>query len=213
MLALMLGSLICLLQGVIASICAANQPPIPADKVLGFPTRRQADDYLMAHPDGVLGAVHFSRSGSSSMNYIVQSNSTVRKQGGGRTAAATAAAAAAAAAVAGCVHCVLNTHTHTHQFVLGCRGCRSSSCGQWCWGWLQCSGEHRGRQAGVCSLKGAHQQQVGAAMRCVKHWAVAVSPHRKVMRNSCSHCVRVVPNTPWSGIDATAACGSCVLPL
>jgi hypothetical protein len=57
---------------------ANNQPPIPSDKVLGFPSRSLADNYLLAHPDGAMGAVHFTRFNDSSVGYIIQSNSTVR---------------------------------------------------------------------------------------------------------------------------------------
>jgi hypothetical protein len=56
---------------------ANNEPPIPAGKVLGFPSRRQAEEYLAAHPDGALGGLHFSRNGDKVVNYIVQANTTV----------------------------------------------------------------------------------------------------------------------------------------
>jgi hypothetical protein len=65
-------------QSVVDSIMANNQPPIPSDKVLGFPSRSLADNYLLAHPDGAMGAVHFTRFNDSSVGYIIQSNSTVR---------------------------------------------------------------------------------------------------------------------------------------
>jgi hypothetical protein len=65
-------------QHIVDSIMANNQPPIPADKVLGFRSRKAAEEYLAAHPDGALGALHFYRSGERAMSYIVQANTTVR---------------------------------------------------------------------------------------------------------------------------------------
>lgn len=55
-----------------------NVPPIPPDKVLGFNTRKEADLYMAAHPDGCLGAVQFVRQAPDTYSYIVTSNSTVR---------------------------------------------------------------------------------------------------------------------------------------
>lgn len=62
------------------AVRASNSPAIPPDKVLGFRTRREADEYMMDHPDGCLGAVHFVRQqgASGAFSYIVTSNSTVR---------------------------------------------------------------------------------------------------------------------------------------
>lgn len=61
---------------------ASNDPPIPPDKVLGFNTRSEAEDYMSTHPDGCLGAVTFVAQGASgSFSYIVTSNSTVRPGG------------------------------------------------------------------------------------------------------------------------------------
>ena len=56
-----------------------NDPPIPSSKVVGFNTRTEADDYLMARPDGALGALHLIRQGPDKYSYIVTSNSTVRQ--------------------------------------------------------------------------------------------------------------------------------------
>jgi hypothetical protein len=81
-------------QRIVDSIMANNQPPIPTDKVLGFPSRRAAEEYLAAHPDGALGALHFYRSGERAMSYIVQANTTVRSSSSSSVAALLAAAAA-----------------------------------------------------------------------------------------------------------------------
>uniref|UniRef100_A0A383W084 ABC transporter domain-containing protein n=1 Tax=Tetradesmus obliquus TaxID=3088 RepID=A0A383W084_TETOB len=63
---------------IVQAIMATNEPPIPADKVLGFTSRRAAEEHLGAHPDGALGALHFSRSGERALSYIVQANTTVK---------------------------------------------------------------------------------------------------------------------------------------
>jgi hypothetical protein len=57
-----------------------NDPPISPSKVVGFTTRTKADEYLMAHPDGALGALHLIRQGPDKYSYIVTSNSTVRER-------------------------------------------------------------------------------------------------------------------------------------
>lgn len=67
------------MQSIISRVMSENSPPIPSHKVLGFPDRMSAEEYLLQHPDGVLGAVHFvTDSSSGGISYIVQSNSTVR---------------------------------------------------------------------------------------------------------------------------------------
>eukprot|EP00879_Flechtneria_rotunda_P013739 GHRR01014351.1.p1 GENE.GHRR01014351.1~~GHRR01014351.1.p1 ORF type:complete len:558 (+),score=120.29 GHRR01014351.1:287-1960(+) len=63
---------------IVDSIMASNHPPIPEHKVKGFVSRREAEEYLVSHPDGSLGAVHFSHFSNGSVGYIVQSNSTVK---------------------------------------------------------------------------------------------------------------------------------------
>jgi hypothetical protein len=78
-------------QRIVDSIMANNQPPIPADKVLGFRSRRAAEEYLAAHPDGALGGLHFYRSGERAMSYIVQANTTVRSSSSSRRFSAAAA--------------------------------------------------------------------------------------------------------------------------
>ena len=65
-------------QAIIAGVKARNEPPIPDDRVLGLRDRAAADAYLLAHPDGALGAVHFSRGAGGALQYVVQSNSTTK---------------------------------------------------------------------------------------------------------------------------------------
>jgi hypothetical protein len=50
----------------------------------------QVDDYMIAHPDGVLGAVHFSVLNDTSVAYVLQSNSTVMSSLGLPTSTRTA---------------------------------------------------------------------------------------------------------------------------
>lgn len=55
-------------------------------QVLGFASRGAAEDYMLKHPETTLGAVHFdvdSSAGlpfgsSKAINYVIQSNNTVR---------------------------------------------------------------------------------------------------------------------------------------
>lgn len=49
-------------------------------QVLGFANVKDAEDYMLAHPETTLGAVHFSvdnGTGATKVNYVIQSNSTV----------------------------------------------------------------------------------------------------------------------------------------
>lgn len=71
-------------QAIVDAIRLSNNPPIPAHKVLGFTTRTAADEYMMTHPDGCLGALHLVRQQSlgdnaTAFSYLVTSNSTVRR--------------------------------------------------------------------------------------------------------------------------------------
>lgn len=68
-----------MLQAIVQAVMANNVPPIPPDKVIGFNSRKEADQYMMDHPDGALGAVQFVRQSSDVFSYIVTSNSTVRQ--------------------------------------------------------------------------------------------------------------------------------------
>ncbi|KAF6264706.1 hypothetical protein COO60DRAFT_16234 [Scenedesmus sp. NREL 46B-D3] len=63
---------------IVDGIMANNEPPIPAEQVLGFPSRRAAEAYLAGHPDGALGGLHFTRTGERMISYIVQANTTVK---------------------------------------------------------------------------------------------------------------------------------------
>jgi hypothetical protein len=62
---------------VIKRVRANNEPPIPADKVLGFATREEAEAYMAAHGETTLGAVHFVEGPGSKLQYLLQSSSTV----------------------------------------------------------------------------------------------------------------------------------------
>ncbi|WIA44552.1 hypothetical protein OEZ86_007282 [Tetradesmus obliquus] len=65
-------------EALVASIRANNAPPIPASRALGLQNRSQVDEYMMAHPDGALGAVHFTVFSNQSVGYVLQSNGTVK---------------------------------------------------------------------------------------------------------------------------------------
>jgi hypothetical protein len=47
-------------------------------QVLGFASRHAAEEYMIANPETTLGAVHFNVD-SSGINYIIQTNTTVRR--------------------------------------------------------------------------------------------------------------------------------------
>jgi hypothetical protein len=46
-------------------------------QVLGFASRKAAEEYMLANPETTLGAVHFNVD-SSGINYVIQTNTTVR---------------------------------------------------------------------------------------------------------------------------------------
>eukprot|EP00878_Enallax_costatus_P021602 GHUV01022886.1.p1 GENE.GHUV01022886.1~~GHUV01022886.1.p1 ORF type:complete len:298 (+),score=51.96 GHUV01022886.1:484-1377(+) len=89
-------------QEIVAGIKAANSPPIKDDKVIGFASRQDAEDYMMANPETTLGAVHFDVNNSTAIpkiNYMIQSNSTVKSFKGNRQSPITFFALAIQAAV------------------------------------------------------------------------------------------------------------------
>lgn len=50
-------------------------------QVIGFASRQDAEDYMLANPESTLGAVHFDVDDTTAVpkiNYMIQSNSTVR---------------------------------------------------------------------------------------------------------------------------------------
>lgn len=50
-------------------------------QVIGFASRSDAEEYMLEHPESTLGAVYFDFSSSSGINYLIQTNTTVRDQG------------------------------------------------------------------------------------------------------------------------------------
>ncbi|KAF8060280.1 ABCA2 [Scenedesmus sp. PABB004] len=65
-------------NAIVAAVRSNNAPPIPAGRVVALPDRAAADAYMAARPDGVLGAVHFTRLTNTSIAYVVASNSTLK---------------------------------------------------------------------------------------------------------------------------------------
>lgn len=47
-------------------------------QVMGFSSRREADDFIHSRRQFVLGAVHFSETPGKQLQYILQSNTSVR---------------------------------------------------------------------------------------------------------------------------------------
>eukprot|EP00878_Enallax_costatus_P026229 GHUV01028120.1.p1 GENE.GHUV01028120.1~~GHUV01028120.1.p1 ORF type:complete len:192 (+),score=47.97 GHUV01028120.1:1765-2340(+) len=71
-------------------------------QVIGFASRQDAEDYMMANPETTLGAVHFDVNNSTAIpkiNYMIQSNSTVKSFKGNRQSPITFFALAIQAAV------------------------------------------------------------------------------------------------------------------
>eukprot|EP00775_Hariotina_reticulata_P004500 gene4500-4753_t len=62
---------------IVAAVLENNDPPIPFDRVLGFNTRNEADEFIQNRNVFVMGAVHFHESDTGRLQYIVQSNTTV----------------------------------------------------------------------------------------------------------------------------------------
>jgi hypothetical protein len=70
-------------QGIIERIRLNNSPQISSDKVLGFKDRADAEAYMSANSETVLGAVHFVEGAGGRLEYLLQSSSTVRGGLGG----------------------------------------------------------------------------------------------------------------------------------
>jgi hypothetical protein len=69
------------MQGLVQAMMRNNPGRvIPDDRVLGFNNREEANVWLLANPDKVLGGVHFDENlGPSRIFYTIQTNSSVRK--------------------------------------------------------------------------------------------------------------------------------------
>ncbi|GBF88378.1 ABC transporter A family member protein [Raphidocelis subcapitata] len=65
-------------DALIERVRANNDPPIPPERVLGMAGRNESDAWMLANGDAALGAVHFSRDARGNLQYILQSNSTVK---------------------------------------------------------------------------------------------------------------------------------------
>lgn len=61
----------------------ANNPgrPIPDDRVMGFATAAEVDEYLAANPDTVISAVHFNKLSDTEIHFGIQTNSTLKVNG------------------------------------------------------------------------------------------------------------------------------------
>lgn len=53
--------------------CSCNH----ASQVMGFSSRKEADDFIQSRQKYVLGAVHFVDSPNKQLQYIIQSNTSV----------------------------------------------------------------------------------------------------------------------------------------
>ncbi len=51
-------------------------PPSSCSKVLGFATRNDADDWMLAHPLQTIAAVHFDTGIPSRIGFTIQTNTT-----------------------------------------------------------------------------------------------------------------------------------------
>lgn len=69
-------------EAIIQAVREHNDPPIPTSSVLGLPSMDDSDKYLIANPQTTLAAVHFfpggGSTGSTSLGFIVQTNSTAQ---------------------------------------------------------------------------------------------------------------------------------------
>lgn len=55
-----------------------NEPAVEDDRVLGFDSMHDVDQYLLDHQETVLAAVHFVRKGSKMLDFIVQTNTSLQ---------------------------------------------------------------------------------------------------------------------------------------
>ena len=66
------------IQALVQRVMSYNEPPIPPERVRGFKTRNESDAWMVSNGDGTLGAVHFARDARGNVEYMLQSNSTVK---------------------------------------------------------------------------------------------------------------------------------------
>jgi ABC-type multidrug transport system permease subunit len=66
-------------QELVQAIQAGNAGrPIPDDRVLSFATPSDANTWLLANPERVLGGVHFSEAGPTQVDFLLQVNTSVQ---------------------------------------------------------------------------------------------------------------------------------------
>ncbi|EFN57675.1 hypothetical protein CHLNCDRAFT_57211 [Chlorella variabilis] len=66
-------------QAIVQYMQASNPGrPIPGDKVLGFATPSDVNDWLTLNPERVLGGVHFSEEGPTQVDFLLQVNTSVQ---------------------------------------------------------------------------------------------------------------------------------------
>ena len=65
----------------IVALIRSNNPgrPITPSRVMGFPSRTEANSYELAHPQSVLGGLFFQFDAGGNLAYVLQTNSTVAK--------------------------------------------------------------------------------------------------------------------------------------
>jgi len=59
-------------------MAATNVPPIPKDRIRGFPNGSSINHYLLEHPNTVLATVEFDISSATNIGFSIQTNSSVQ---------------------------------------------------------------------------------------------------------------------------------------
>jgi ABC-type multidrug transport system ATPase subunit len=69
-------------EAIVRAIRENNDPPIPAASVMSFSSGLAADDYMLANPETVQGAVHFAKVSPTRIHFEIQFNaSTIYSRG------------------------------------------------------------------------------------------------------------------------------------
>lgn len=66
------------IEAIVDAIKKNNDPPIPDDRVRGFSSREEINEFLLEHPESVLGALHFDKRDEQRISFVLQTNSTVK---------------------------------------------------------------------------------------------------------------------------------------
>ncbi|WIA36227.1 hypothetical protein OEZ86_007561 [Tetradesmus obliquus] len=63
-------------KAIVDAMMRNNQPPIPAERVMGFGSRFEADTFIQGRSKYVMGAVHFHQGPSGQLQYVLQTNTS-----------------------------------------------------------------------------------------------------------------------------------------